>query len=97
MKKLMMTLAAVLCCTMATTVFTACGDDDETTLPVAGKYQYWVDFNYSLDETYANTYVSEEMREVLNALNLAVGLNGNIYEKTYNSRKDAEKIGRAHV
>ena len=29
MKKFMMTLAAVLCCTMTATVFTACGSDDD--------------------------------------------------------------------
>lgn len=29
MKKMIMTLAAVLCCAMTTTVFIACGDDDE--------------------------------------------------------------------
>ena len=29
MKKFMMTLAAVLCCAMTTTVFTSCGDDEE--------------------------------------------------------------------
>ena len=29
MKKIMMTLAAVLCCAMTTTVFTACGSDDD--------------------------------------------------------------------
>lgn len=30
MKKMMMTLAAVLCCAMTTSVFTACGGDDDT-------------------------------------------------------------------
>ena len=29
MKKMMMTLAAVLCCAMTMTVFTACGSDDD--------------------------------------------------------------------
>ncbi|MBQ6653611.1 MAG: hypothetical protein IJM81_09535 [Prevotella sp.] len=35
MRKILMTLAAVLCCAMTTTVFTACGsdDDDNTTKP----------------------------------------------------------------
>ncbi len=31
MKKMMMTLAAVLCCAMTMTVFTACGSDDDNT------------------------------------------------------------------
>ena len=31
MKKILMTLAAVLCCWVTITVFTACGDDDDNT------------------------------------------------------------------
>ena len=33
MKEFMMTLAAVLCCAMTTTVFTSCGDDEEGNNP----------------------------------------------------------------
>ena len=33
MKKIMMTLTAVLCCAMTTTVFTACGSDDDSSTP----------------------------------------------------------------
>ena len=33
MKKIIMTLAAVLCCTMTATVFTACGSDDKEEEP----------------------------------------------------------------
>ena len=45
MKKIMMTIAAVICCAMATTVFTSCGDDDEKTpstdtKPVAAYMEY---------------------------------------------------------
>jgi len=46
MKKIFMTLAAVLCCAMTTTVFTACSDDDTTSggeaKPVY-KYLYYAD------------------------------------------------------
>ena len=86
MKKLMMTLAAVLCCAMTTAVFTACGDDDVETLPVAGKYQYWVKLDYTESKAYNKT----EQELLIAAMNKAVGLNGTVYEKTYNSRKDNE-------
>jgi hypothetical protein len=42
MKKIMMTLAAVLCCAMATTVFTACNNDED--IKPAGMYGDWVSF-----------------------------------------------------
>ena len=88
MKKFMMTLAAVLCCAMTTAVFIACGgDDDVTTPPASGKYQYWVEsmnFDISLYDFYEDI-------EIKAALNKAVGLNeANVFEKTYNSRKDDE-------
>ena len=47
MKKIMMTLAAVLCCTMISTVFTACNNDDDIT-PVS-MYGDWVSFEYMTD------------------------------------------------
>ena len=38
MRKILMTLAAVLCCAMTTTVFTACGsDDDDKSEPASNK------------------------------------------------------------
>ena len=87
MKKIMMTIAAVLCCAMTTEVFTACGDDDVTTPPAAGKYKYWVEINSLDNEVYDYT----EAIAIQKVLNKAVGLNEyNVYEKTYNSRKDAE-------
>ena len=49
MKKIMMTLAAVLCCAMATTVFTACNNDDDIT-PVS-MYGDWVSFVLRTDGT----------------------------------------------
>ena len=48
MKKILMTLAAVLCCTMTTTVFTACGSDDDNsnTSPSKSKVVgYQVDYS----------------------------------------------------
>ena len=37
MKKMIMTLAAVLCCAMTTTVFTSCGDDDDNPTTTQGQ------------------------------------------------------------
>ena len=65
MKKMMMTLAAVLCCAMTTTVFTACGSDSDDntntntppTEPTIVGYQ--VDYNLE--------FPKEEQQEVLGA------------------------------
>ena len=82
-----MTLAAVVCCWVTTTVFTACGDDNLTsTSPVAGPYQYYVEF----DMTSSYGYNDAEVSTLRNALNKAVGLNGQIYEKTYFSNQDSQ-------
>ena len=87
MKKKLMTLAAVVCCWVTTTVFTACGDDNLTsTSPVAGPYQYYVEF----DMTSSYGYNDAEVSTLRNALNKAVGLNGQIYEKTYFSNQDSQ-------
>ena len=87
MKKILMKLAAVLCCAMTTTVFTACGDENLTQeSPVAGAYQYWVE----LDMTSSYEYIQTEASTLKNALNLAVGLDGNIYKKTYSSNQDKQ-------
>ena len=45
MKKILMTLAAVLCCAMTTTVFTACGSDGDSTPPVPEVVSYQVDYS----------------------------------------------------
>ena len=43
---MMMTLAAVLCCAMLTTVFTACGSDDDSSTPALPKIvAYQVDYS----------------------------------------------------
>ena len=81
-----MTAAAILCCAMTTTVFTACGDDDTPTSPVAGAYQYWVEFDLTTSYSYDGT----EAATLKAALNRAVGLEGNIYKKTYTSNQDTQ-------
>ena len=87
MKKILMTLAAVLCCAMTTTVFTACGDENLTPeSSVAGAYQYWVE----LDMMSSYGYYQTEASTLKNSLNLAVGLDGNIYKKTYFSNQDKQ-------
>ena len=80
------TLAAILCCAVTTTVFTACGDDDTPTSPVAGAYQYWVEF----DLTTSYGYYDTEVATLKAALNRAVGLEGSIYKKTYTSNQDTQ-------
>lgn len=47
MKKKLLTIAALICCAMATTVFTACGDDDEGGAPVDGNKSVAVAMNYT--------------------------------------------------
>ena len=57
MKKILMTLAAVLCCTMTTTVFTACGSDDDNTNtntpPAQPKVvSYQIDYSLEFPESF---------------------------------------------
>ena len=51
MKKILMTLAAVLCCAMTATVFTACGsdDDDDIDTPPAQPKVVAYQVDYSLE------------------------------------------------
>ena len=49
MKKILMTLAAVLCCAMTTTVFTACSSDDNTNTPPAQPKVVSYQIDYSLE------------------------------------------------
>ncbi len=64
MKKILMTLAAVLCCAMTMTVFTACGDDkDDNNTPeigeikgIAARYLFSVDEQMAQLCDYTMTY-----------------------------------------
>ena len=49
MKKILMTLAAVLCCAMTTIVFTACGSDDDNNTPPAQPKVVSYQIDYSLE------------------------------------------------
>ena len=63
MKKILMTLAAVLCCAMISTVFTACGDDENESISDYAAYGVKVytgsSINSNCDE------VVEQMRDAL--------------------------------
>ena len=62
MKKTLMTLAAVLCCAMMTTVVTACGDDE-------GNTKYAADVTPAAEKM---DYILTTSDEMLNTLNLTV-------------------------
>lgn len=82
MKKIMMTLAAVLCCAMTTTVFTACSNNDDVTYKKSYMYEVKLDGQSSVG-------YSDEANAIVNALNTAIGFNGNYYS-TLQSPKDSE-------
>ena len=69
MKKILMTLAAVLCCWVTTTVFTACSSEEEH--PVTYKYEVKL-------VDYAR-YITDEASQLQAAFNSAVGTNGTVY------------------
>ena len=71
MKKIMMTLAAVLCCAMTSTVFTACGDDEVT---YEKGYAYEVTWDYAASADYIKT----EAQAIEKQMNAAVGYNGGV-------------------
>ncbi|MBO4801345.1 MAG: hypothetical protein J5545_05705 [Bacteroidaceae bacterium] len=48
MKKFMMTLAAVLCCALTTSVFTACGSDDDDPKPNGSDKKYVVNMYFDI-------------------------------------------------
>ena len=83
MKKILMTLAAVLCCTMITTVFTACGGDDTS---YSTSYHYRVHF-----ASYLTQCDYTEYHEVQNAFDVAVGdVGGETINKVYHTPQDEE-------
>ena len=63
MKKIIMTLAAVLCCALTTTVFTSCGSDDDD----VKEYTYSIGFDnmYYSDSKFSNDLNSFSMTEDL--------------------------------
>jgi len=84
MKKIMMTLAAVLCCAMTMTVFTACSSDDETSYSTTYHYRvHLISYLTQCDIT--------EYHEVQNAFDVAVGdVGGETINKVYYTPKDEE-------
>ena len=81
-----MTLAAVLCCAMTTTVFTACSSDDDVTYKKS--YMYEVVWDNQVSVGYR-----QEATAIENALNTAVGFTGNYYS-TLQSPKDNEMMSK---
>ena len=83
MKKFLMTLAALLCCVMTTTVFSACGDEDT---PTTYRYQIALDKRSSqfVDQI---LYNATEEKEVLDALNQAIKYDGTVYTH-YSEKQD---------
>ena len=83
MKKFLMTLAALLCCVMTTTVFTACGDEDT---PTTYRYQIALDKRSSqfVDQI---LYNATEEKDVLDALNQAIKYDGTVYTH-YSEKQD---------
>ena len=83
MKKFLMTLAALLCCVMTTTVFSACGDEDT---PTTYRYQIALDKRSSqyVDQV---LYNATEEKEVLDALNQAIKYDGTVYTH-YSEKQD---------
>ena len=83
MKKFLMTLAALLCCVMTTTVFSACGDEDT---PTTYRYQVALDKRSSqyVDQV---LYNATEEKDVLDALNQAIKYDGTVYTH-YSEKQD---------
>jgi len=82
----MMTLAAVLCCAMTTTVFTSCGDD-EVTSEKGYAYEVIWDHLVSVD------YVKSEAQTIEQQMNTAVGHSGSII--TYTKSPSDDQMKRA--
>ena len=83
MRKLFMTLAALVCCVMTTVVFTACGDEDT---PTTYRYQVALDKRSSqyVDQV---LYNATEEKDVLDALNQAIKYDGTVYTH-YSEKQD---------
>ena len=79
----MMTLAAVLCCALTTTLFTSCGDDEV----------YPTRYRYEVTMTDYVSYNQKEYVNLQNAFNSAIGTNGTSY--TYHKDKQDSKMKSA--
>ena len=82
-----MTFAAVLCCVMTATVFTACGDDD-TSYPATYRYEVRLE--------QGSVAYTQELQEVLAAFNHAVGADA-YYQTKLKSPKDEEMKAECEV
>jgi hypothetical protein len=94
MKKILMTLAAVLCCTMTTTVFTAC--ESEESYPTT--YGYEVVQETDITELFGTKYyLSSEAQTVQAAFNNAIGTDGKYYNMHDRSMDSEMKSACAQV
>lgn len=95
MKKILMTLASVLCCAMTTTVFTACGSDDDSSSPAAPKIvAYQVDYSLEFPQEssqstglFGNIYLLCDKIEVG-----YVDENGQEHREVVNNRKWSKSV-----
>jgi len=67
MKKMMMTFAAVLCCAMTMTVFTACGNDDDDNTQKPDNTPVTVQMNYVVETTQATLNIADVTVEYYDA------------------------------
>ena len=82
MKKILMTLAAVLCCAM-TTVFTSCSSEEE----------HPVTYRYEVKSVDVARYYLDEYQQLQAAFNSAVGTDGKVY--TYHKDNQDSKMRSA--
>ena len=80
MKKILMTLAAVLCCAMTTTVFTACGSDDDDSTKTFSYGIYFDNVTYATQGGEPN--MSEWIAAVTGAYKAALGVTSDKFTKT---------------
>ena len=81
MKKILMTLAAVLCC--ATTVFTSCSSEEEKPFT----------YRYEVKLVEVARYYADEYQQLQAAFNSAVGTDGTVY--TYHKENQDSKMKSA--
>lgn len=79
MKKILMTLTAVLCCAMTTAVFTSCSSEEN----------HPVTYKYEVKLVDVRRYYTDELKSLQSAFNSAVGTNGTVYTY-YKSNQDSK-------